>query len=326
MNRTFSSLLSTAQQQEVYYFLYLARRFDERMVSLWKQGRGLGTSFSSRGHEAVSVGAGYALEADDVAAPMHRNVGTHMVRGVSPGRLLANYLGKETGATRGRDANIHGVGDLGCNLIGFISHIPQSMSVALGAAMSFKYRDQPRAALTVCGDGASTAGTFHETLNMAAVYKAPLVVILENNQYAYSTPVATHTIVVDLADKALAHGIKAQVVDGNDVEAVYGAAHEYLSLARQGHGPGLIEAKTMRMQGHALHDGAEYVPQKLLTAWEHRDPVASYRTKLLKAGVENPALQKIEARVELEMDEAIAFAEGSPFPDATTVTEGVYAE
>ena len=151
MNRTFSSLLSTAQQQEVYYFLYLARRFDERMVSLWKQGRGLGTSFSSRGHEAVSVGAGYALEADDVAAPMHRNVGTHMVRGVSPGRLLANYLGKETGATRGRDANIHGVGDLGCNLIGFISHIPQSMSVALGAAMSFKYRDQPRAALTVCG-------------------------------------------------------------------------------------------------------------------------------------------------------------------------------
>ncbi len=326
MNHTPSSRLSTAQRREIYYFLYLARRFDERMVSLWKQGRGLGTSFSSRGHEAVSVGCGYALAKDDVAAPMHRNIGTHMVRGVSPGKLLSNYLGKVTGATGGRDANIHGVGDLDCNLIGFVSHIPQSMSVALGAAMSFKIRGQSQAALTVCGDGASTTGTFHETLNMAAIYQAPLVVILENNQYAYSTPVGTHSAVTDLAGKAAAHGVKSQVVDGNDVEAMYYAAHEYLTQARQGHGPGLIEAKTMRMLGHALHDGAEYVPQDLLTAWEARDPVSRYRAILREAGVADTALAEIEARVERDMDEAIAFAESSAYPDAATVMEGVYAD
>jgi len=321
-----ASRLSPTQRLEIYYFLYLARRFDERMVSLWKQGRGLGTSFSSRGHEAVSVGCGYALEEDDIAAPMHRNVGTHMVRGVVPGRLLSNYLGKATGATRGRDANIHGVGDLDCNLIGFVSHIPQSMSVALGAAMSFKIRGQPQAALTVCGDGASTAGTFHETLNMAAIYQAPLVVILENNQYAYSTPVGTHSAVTDLAGKASAHGVKAQVVDGNDVEAVYYATHAYLTSARQGQGPGLIEAKTMRMLGHALHDGAEYVPAELLATWEGRDPVSRDRTRLRDAGTADAALAAIEARVEQEMDAAVAFAEGSAYPDAATVMEGIYAE
>ncbi len=325
MNHIPSAQLSTAQRLEIYHFLYLARRFDERMVSLWKQGRGLGTSFSSRGHEAISVGCGYALEPDDMAAPMHRNVGTHMVRGVSPGRLLSNYLGKATGATRGRDANIHGVGDLGCNLIGFVSHIPQSMSVALGAAMSFKIRDQPQAALTICGDGASTTGTFHETLNMAAIYQAPLVVILENNLYAYSTPVGTHSAVTDLAEKARAHGVKAQVVDGNDVEAMYDAAHTYLALARQGRGPGLIEAKTMRMLGHALHDGAEYVPADLVAAWEKRDPVSRYRIKLQEAGVADTALAEVETQVERDMDEAVAFAEGSAYPDAATVMEGVYA-
>lgn len=325
MNDNPASLLTFSQKLEIYYFLYLARRFDERMVSLWKQGRGMGTSFSSRGHEAVSVGSGYALEKDDMAAPMHRNVGTHMVRGVSPGKLLANYLGKKTGATRGRDANLHGVGDLECNLIGFISHIPQSMSVALGTALSFKYRNQPQAALTICGDGASTAGTFHETLNMAAIYNAPLVILLENNQYAYSTPVGLHSKVSDLADKASGHGIKVQVVDGNDVEAVYVATHEYLSQARQGGGPGLIEAKTMRMQGHALHDGAEYVPKDKLASWELRDPVSLFRSKLQAAGLGESVLLEIEARVEREMDKAIAYAEGSPYPDAATVAEGVYA-
>ncbi len=192
--------------------------------------------------------------------------------------------------------------------------------------MSFKIRDQPQAALTVCGDGASTTGTFHETLNMAAVYQAPLVVILENNQYAYSTPVDAHSAVTNLAEKALAHGVKAQVVDGNDVEAMYHATHEYLDLARQGQGPGLIEAKTMRMLGHALHDGAEYVPEDLLATWADQDPVSRYQAKLRDVGLTDTDLTEVEDRVEREMDKAIAFAEGSPYPDAATVMEGVYAD
>lgn len=317
--------LTDAQRLELYYFLCLSRRFDERMVSLWKQGRGLGTSFSSRGHEGVSVGCGYALQQKDMAAPMHRNVGLHMVRGVPPGKLLANYLGRQAGATGGRDANLHGVGDLERNLIGFISHIPQSLPVALGAAMAFRYRGLPHAALTITGDGASTAGVFHETLNMAALYQAPLVVVLESNQYAYSTPTAQHSKVTDMTVKAAAHGLPVHSVDGNDVEAVFRSASQCLQSARKGQGPAFIEARTMRMMGHALHDGAEYVPPELLQEWEARDPVATYRVRMAKNGLAEAKLKSLEDRVEKEMDEAIAYAEECPFPTPESVVEGVYA-
>ena len=326
MTVTPSSLLNPEQRAEIYYWMRLTRRFDETMVSIWKQGRGLGTCFSARGHEAVSIGSGYALRQDEVAAPMHRNVGMFMLRGLPPRQIFANLLGKATGTTRGRDANLHGNGDLSRGLIGFISHIPQSLPVALGAAMSFRYRNQPLAVLTVCGDGGSTAGVFHEVMNMASIYKAPLVVVLENNQYAYSTPAAMHSAVPDMADKAAAYNVPSCIVDGNDVEAVYDAASRMLERARQGAGPGLIEAKTMRMLGHAIHDGAEYVPPDLLADWEKRDPVRAYRTKLEAAlDVSDAALQAAEARVDREIEEALAFAEASDYPAADTVLDGVYA-
>ena len=326
MNVTPSSLLDPEQRAEIYYWMRLTRRFDETMVSIWKQGRGLGTCFSARGHEAVSIGSGYALRQDEVAAPMHRNVGMFMLRGLPPRQIFANLLGKATGTTRGRDANLHGNGDLSRGLIGFISHIPQSLPVALGAAMSFRYRNQPLAVLTVCGDGGSTAGVFHEVMNMASIYKAPLVVVLENNQYAYSTPASAHSAVPDMADKAAAYNVPACIVDGNDVEAVYDAASRMLERARQGAGPGLIEAKTMRMLGHAIHDGAEYVPPDLLADWEKRDPVRAYRAKLEAApDVSDAALQAADARVDREIEEALAFAEASDYPAADTVLDGVYA-
>ena len=326
MNVTPSSLLDPEQRAEIYYWMRLTRRFDETMVSIWKQGRGLGTCFSARGHEAVSIGSGYALRQDEVAAPMHRNVGMFMLRGLPPRQIFANLLGKATGTTRGRDANLHGNGDLSRGLIGFISHIPQSLPVALGAAMSFRYRNQPLAVLTVCGDGGSTAGVFHEVMNMASIYKAPLVVVLENNQYAYSTPASAHSAVPDMADKAAAYNVPSCIVDGNDVEAVYDAASRMLERARQGAGPGLIEAKTMRMLGHAIHDGAEYVPPDLLADWEKRDPVRAYRTKLEAApDVSDAALQAADARVDREIEEALAFAEASDYPAADTVLDGVYA-
>lgn len=322
-----SATLDDTQKLTVYRWMYLTRRFDETLVSLWKQGRGLGTCFSARGHEAVSIGAGFALQKEDVAAPMHRNVGMFMLRGLPPGQIFANMLGRATGTTRGRDANLHGNGDLARGLIGFISHIPQSLPVALGAAMAFRYRRQPQATLTVCGDGGSTAGVFHEVMNMAAIYQAPLVVILENNQYAYSTPVAEHSAAEDLARKVDAYSIPACIVDGNDVEAVYAAAHHMLQRARQGEGPGVVEAKTMRMLGHAIHDGAEYVPQAQLAAWEARDPVRAFRARLCTAGVaDEAALTHMEKEVDQEIEAALAFAEASPFPEAASVLEGVYAE
>lgn len=318
--------LDREQKLDLYYWMRLTRTFDEAMLALWKQGRGIGGTFSQRGHEAISVGAGYALAPEDVAAPMHRDLGCYLVRGLSPRRIFANLLGRETGVTRGRDANLHGLGDLSLNLIGFVSHLPQSLGVALGVAMSFRYRDEPRVALTFTGDGASSAGLFHEVLNMAAVYNAPLVVIVENNQYAYSTPLHQQMKVPDIALRAQGYGIPGIIVDGNDVEAVYGVTKEAVERARAGGGPTLIEAKTMRMLGHAIHDGAEYVPRELLAAWEAKDPIRRYEERLLAEGIaDREELDEIGRRCEIEIEDAIAFAEASPWPDPATVADGVYA-
>lgn len=318
--------LTRDQQVDIYYWMRLTRTYDDTMVSYWKQGRGLGGVFSQRGHEAISIGTGYALAPDDVVAPMHRDIGTYFLRGMSPRRIFANMLGRETGVTRGRDANLHGSGDLSLNLVGFISHLPQSLPVAVGVAMSFTYRDEPRVAMTYVGDGSSSAGVFHESLNLAAVRKAPLVVIIENNQYAYSTPVRDQMVIEHIADRAAAYGIPGEIVDGNDVEAVYYTTKAAVERARAGEGPSLIEAKTMRMLGHAIHDGAEYVPQELLEEWEARNPVVLYEQKLLDAGiVDEEELAEIRQRCEVEVTDAVEYAENSPLPDPATVEEGVYA-
>jgi len=311
---------------EFYYWMRLTRALDERMVALWKQGRGVGGTFSQRGHEGISVGAGLALGPQDVVAPMHRDLGTFLVRGVTPRRVFASLLGRATGVTGGRDTNLHGMGDLSLGIIGFISHLPHSVPVALGAAMSFRYRGEPRAALSFTGDGGSSSGLFHETLNMASLYDAPWVLVVENNLYAYSTPVQEHTRIVDIARRADAYGIPGVVVDGNDVEAVHAVVGEALERARRGGGPTLVEAKTMRMLGHAIHDGAEYVPPGLLAEWEARDPIARFEEKLLAEGVAALAeIEEIGRRCDAEIEEAVAWAEASPWPDPGTVAERVYA-
>jgi pyruvate dehydrogenase E1 component alpha subunit len=318
--------LTPKQQLELYYWMRLTRTFDDRMLAHWKQGRGVGGTFSQRGHEAISIGAGYALGPDDIVAPMHRDLGTFLLRGITPRRMFANLLARATGVTHGRDVNLHGVGDLDFGIFGFISHLPHSLPVGLGAAMSFRYRDQPRVALSFTGDGASNAGLFHETLNMAALYNAPWVVLVENNLYAYSTPVAETMKVTDIARRADGYGMPGVIVDGNDVEAVYAVTTAAIERARSGGGPTLIEAKTMRMLGHAVHDGAEYVPAELLAAWELRDPIRLYDARLLAQGIADRAeLDEIGQRCQVEVEDAVAFAEASPWPEPASVTAGVYA-
>jgi pyruvate dehydrogenase E1 component alpha subunit len=266
------------------------------------------------------------LGPDDTVAPMHRDLGCFLLRGLTPRRVFANLLGRETGVTRGRDANLHGLGDLSHNIVGLISHLPHSLPVALGMAMSFAYRDEPRVALTFTGDGASSAGLFHEVLNMAAVYNAPLVVVVENNQYAYSTPLQQQMKVFDIAGRGQMYGIPGVAVDGNDVLAVVDVTREAVERARRGGGPTLIESKTMRMLGHAIHDGAEYVPAELLAEWQARDPIQRFAAHLLAEGVADRAeLDEIGRRCEIEIEDAIAYAESSPWPDPTTVADGVYA-
>ena len=318
--------LTDSQRLELHYWMRLTRALDERMVALWKQGRGVGGTFSQRGHEAISVGAGFALGPEDVVAPMHRDLGTYLVRGMTPRRVFASLLGRAAGVSGGRDVNIHGMGDLSLGIIGFISHLPHSLPVGLGAAMSFRYRGEPRAALSFTGDGGSSSGLFHETLNMASLWDAPWVVLVENNMYAFSTPVHEHTKIVDIARRADSYGMPGVVVDGNDVEAVRAVVAEALERARGGGGPTLVEAKTMRMLGHAIHDGAEYVPPGLLAEWEARDPVRRYEERLLGEGVAGRAeLEETLRRCEAEVEDAVAYAEASPWPDPGTVEEGVYA-
>jgi pyruvate dehydrogenase E1 component alpha subunit len=319
------SLLTLHERIEMYRWMRLTRAFDDRMVAMWKQGRGVGGTFIERGHEAISVGAAMALAPDDVVAPMHRDLGCYLVRGMTPERIFRNLLGRAGGVTEGRDANLHGLGDLRLGLIGFVSHLPMSMPVALGAAMAFRYRSEERAALTFTGDGASSTGAWHETLNMAGVYRAPLVVVVENNQYAYSTPLRQQTAVTDVAQRAAGYGMPGVVIDGNDVELVHSVVDEALTRARSGGGPSLIEAKTMRMLGHAVHDGAEYVPAGLLAQWEARDPLARYEASLLALGVEASELRAIDETAAAQIDHAVAEAEAAPWPDPSTVAEGVFA-
>lgn len=319
--------LAPQKQLDLYYWMQLTRVFDEQMLALWKQGRGIGGTYSQRGHEAISVGAAMALAPDDVVAPMHRDLGTYLVCGLTPRRIFGNLLGRANGVTGGRDGNLHGMGDLKHNIIGFISHLPQSLPVAVGAAMSFTYRDEARASLTFIGDGASSSGLFHESLNMAAVWQAPVVIVIENNQYAYSTPLAQQRRQPDIARHADAYNMPGVIVDGNDVEAVYGVVDEALNRARVGGGPTLIEAKTMRMLGHAIHDGAEYVPRELLEEWAARDPIHLYAERLREAGVlDESTHQEIVDRCERIIDDAIEFAEASALPDPETIFDGVYAD
>ena len=321
-----SEALGSAAKLNLAYWLRLTRTLDDALVAMWKQGRGVGGTFSGKGHEAIAVGAGYALGPDDVVAPMHRDLGCYLVRGMSPERIMANQLGKESGVTRGRDANLHGMGDLEYNIIGFVSHLPQSLPVALGAAMSFQYREEPRVALTFTGDGSSNTGLFHETLNLAAVQKAPFVLVVENNQYAYSTPLHEQMAIDDIVVRAQAHGVVGEIVDGNDVAAVYSVVSDAVARARGGGGPTLIEAKTMRMLGHAIHDGAEYVPTELLEKWKDRDPVTTWEDTLLEEGVLSPeTLERLHSECRDEVEAAIADAERAPLPDPATVANGVYA-
>ncbi|CAN5804852.1 thiamine pyrophosphate-dependent dehydrogenase E1 component subunit alpha [soil metagenome] len=319
--------LTRDQKLEIYYWMRLTRTFDDIAVAYWKQGRGVGGMFSERGHEAISVGTGYALAPEDVVAPLHRDLGCYLLRGLTLRRVFSNLLGRATGTNGGRDANMHGSGDMSLNLIGFISHLPQTVPVALGVAMSFVYRNEPRVAMTYIGDGSTSAGLFHETLNLAAVFNAPLVLIVENNQYAYSTPLSQQMKVHDIATRAAGYGIPGLIVEGNDVEAVYAVTKEAVERARAGGGPTLIEAKTMRMMGHAIHDGAEYVPRELLAEWEAKNPVILFEQQLLAQGlVDQEELDEIKHRCEIEVTDAIEYAEAAPLPDPATVEQGVYAE
>lgn len=319
--------LTSDQLLHLYYWMRLTRALDDRLMLLYNQGKILGAAFSQRGHEAISVGAAYALGPEDVIAPMHRDMGSYLVRGMSARRIMAQHLGRVTGPSRGRDGNMHGLGDMSLGIVGFVSMLPSSVPVTIGVGLSFWLREEARVALTIFGDGGTSTGKWHESLNFAGVFKLPVVLICQNNQYAYSTPLSRQFAIQDIADRAEGYGFPGVVVDGNDVLAVYEVTRQAVERARRGDGPTLIECKTMRMKGHAAHDDARYVPDELLEEWEKKDPIRRYEEVLRDQGLLRPEVQRaLEERVTADLEDAQAFALESPLPDPDDLEKGVYHE
>ena len=313
--------------RQFLYYMSMMREVEDRIErKLYRQGKIVGGVYVGRGQEAIPVGTALLAETEDVLFPSHRDMAVYMIRGVHPRQIFAQYMGRMGGLTRGRDGNMH-MGDLKLNIVAIISAMAACVPVAAGAALAFKYRGQKNVAWCYFGDGATSRGDWHEGFNLAAVQKLPMVLVCNNNQYAYSTPLVKEMACKNVADRGPGYATPAEVVDGNDVFAVHAAARRAMEYARAGKGPYLLECKTFRMTGHSAHDPADYVPKHLWEEWGARDPIARLEKLMVKRRwADREALDSARAAVSREVDEAIEWAEASPFPDPAELCEHVYDE
>jgi len=280
-----SSTLTPQQRRDLLTYMLMAREFDTAMLRLYRQGKAFGGVYSQLGNEAVSVGSAYALDPrKDVLFPMHRNIGGHFVFGQDLDQLMLNHLAREGSQMRGTDGTGH-YADSERRIYGNVSHLGAMIPVAAGFAMADQLRGITTVAMTYIGDGGAQVGEVHEALNFAAVHKLPLILIIENNQYAYSTPNSLEFACERLSDRAIGYGMAGVTIDGTDVELVHATCREAVERAQRGEGPTIIETITMRMRGHAEHDDFSYVPKELLEEWKAKDPVETYITRLVAEGV-----------------------------------------
>lgn len=308
------------------YWLYLIRAVEEAGRRLYLQGRLPGSFYDGRGQEAIAIGAALAMAPRDVASPLIRDMGVHLVRGVSASELFRHYLGKAGGPMEGRDGNIH-LGAFDRGTIPMISHLPETLPVAMGVALARVRRGEASAALGFCGDGATAGGVFHETLNLAAVWRAPLVVVVERNRYAYMTPEQLYLPVAEIASRAAGYGIPTWSGDGNDVLEVHAIVEAALDHARSGGGPALVELFTYRMHGHGAHDDQRYVPRDELAAWQERDPLLRWRQHARRLlGWTDEYQHALEARIEHEVQAALEDALAAPYPPVDGLAGSVFAE
>jgi pyruvate dehydrogenase E1 component alpha subunit/2-oxoisovalerate dehydrogenase E1 component alpha subunit len=320
--------LSRDQKLELYYYMRLTRSLEERLVNLYRQTKVVGGLFRSLGQEADAVGSAYALDRTkgDILSPLIRNLGSMLVQRAEPVEILRQYMAKGDSPTRGRELNIH-YGDLVRGFIGQISHLGDMVPVMAGVTLSFKMRGEDRVGLVYVGDGATSTGAFHEGVNFAAVQRCPLVVVVENNGYAYSTPLWKQTAAKELRDKAAGYGIASEQADGNDVLATYAATKRAVDRARSGGGVTLVELITYRRKGHAEHDNQSYVPEGEIDRWATtNDPIDRYIKVLAGDGIDKSELEAIDARVMEEIDAATDEAEASPMPEPTDALVGIYAD
>ncbi|MBA2243458.1 MAG: thiamine pyrophosphate-dependent dehydrogenase E1 component subunit alpha [Gemmatimonadetes bacterium] len=317
---------------EIYRYLRLTRSLEERLVNLFRQSKVVGGLFRSLGQEGESVASAFALRrrsdgTGDMLSPLIRNLGSMLVMGALPVEVLRQYMAKGDSPTRGKELNIHFT-DYDRGFIGQISPLGDLVPVMAGVTLTFKQRGEPRVGMVYVGDGATSTGAFHEGINFAAVQRCPLVVIVENNGFAYSTPVQKQTAARAFVDKADGYGIAGEQVDGNDVLAVYGAARRAVERARAGDGVTLIEAITYRRLGHAQHDNQSYQSREEIDRWAAaNDPIDRYVGALLDNGwASEEEMAAIDGQVEEELDATVEEADASPLPDEAEVVEGVYAD
>jgi pyruvate dehydrogenase E1 component alpha subunit len=320
--------LSDDELRDLLHMMKLCRYFDERMEALYRQGRLPGAIYSGRGQEGTHVGAAWALRPEDSLFPTHRDLSAQLAKGLDLKRVMAQFWGRIDGYTRGRDGNSH-IGDWQGNRTWTVmSHLPIAYPVACGAALAYKRRGEDRVAMGICGDGATSNGRWHEALNVSAIHRLPVVWVVNNNLYAYSTPNPLEFAIPTIAERAAAYGMPGARVDGQDVLEVYRVAHDAVERARAGEGPTLIESLSLRWRGHAGHDPAKYVPKELLDEYmtEH-DPVRRFE-ELLRSHdvVDDDAVKQLEERIETEFREGYEFAQASPFPEPGDVTRGLWVE
>ena len=324
-----SVLLGREAKLELYYYMRLTRSLEERLVNLYRQTKVVGGLFRSLGQEADAVGSAYALDRTkgDILSPLIRNLGSMLVQGAEPVEIIRQYMAKGDSPTRGRELNIH-YGDLVRGFVGQISHLGDMVPVMAGVSLSFKLRGQDRVGLVYVGDGATSTGAFHEGINFAAVQRCPLVVIVENNGYAYSTPISKQTAAARFVDKALAYGIPGEQADGNDVLATYDVTKRAVDRARRGEGVTLVELITYRRKGHAEHDNQSYVPPGEIDRWAaENDPLDRYLRVLADHdGTSDAEIRAIDQRVADLIDVATEAAEASPMPEPTDALVGIYAD
>ncbi|MDP1675968.1 MAG: thiamine pyrophosphate-dependent dehydrogenase E1 component subunit alpha [Bacteroidota bacterium] len=317
--------LSSEEYLKLYYFMRLTREFEESILKLYRQGKIVGGAYTGNGNEATAVGSAFALEKQDYLFPMHRDMGAHLVKGQSLRHLMLQHLARDNSLSKGRDGTGH-YADPALRIYGNISHLAAMIPMAAGVALASKLRKEKAVVLTYIGDGGSNVGDVHESLAMASVMKLPLVLIIENNQFAYSTPVAKQKMMEKYSDRAMGYGIPGFTIDGTDIDQIYSTCKQAVERARRGEGPTLIESVTMRMHGHSAHDGAEYVPKTLLAEWKKKDPVQRIEKLLIDKKILTSKLKEdYEKRLFAELEDATQFAVDSPFPPGEEAAVGVFA-
>ena len=315
--------VSSETRLGLFRLMLLHRLTEDRIITLYRQGRIAGSVYTGFMQEAVAAGAGLALGPDDVVAPLNRELACHFARGVTVADAFKNFLGKADGPTRGRDGNMHfGRPEIG--VFPLVSMLGDLCPLVVGAALAFKRRGEARVAMTFLGDGAMSTGDVHEGLNLAGVWQVPVVVVVQNNHFAYSTPTERQMVNTNICERIEGGwSISCARVDGTDVLAVYETVRAAVERARAGAGPQAVEALTLRGHGHAAHDDARYVPAELRA--RYGDPIERLAARLALDGVPPETVADHRRAAAEEVAAGLAEAEGAPAPDPSTLEHGVYA-